>query len=132
VFVLTIKFKNMPCNSDYMNATQHEINLSVVYGLLDEINTGKLPENFGDGYDKRTYSIGLSKEHLDEKTEELCSKLQNTDVSKFSLEMQIWWREHQKADKDRLQKEMSEQKDNEVREIALSKLSDYERKLLGL
>jgi hypothetical protein len=122
----------MPCNSDYMNATQHEINLSVVYGLLDEINTGKLPKNFGDGYDKRVYNKHLSKEHLDEKTEELCNKLQNTDVSKFSLEMQMWWRDHQKADKDRLQKEISEQKDNEARESALSKLSDYERKLLGL
>ena len=122
----------MPCNSDYMEANQNEKNLSVIYGLLDELETGKLPSNFGDGYDKRVYNKRLSKEHLDEKTEELCSKLQNSDVSKFSLEMQIWWRDHQKADKDRLQKEMSEQKDNEARNIALSKLSDYERKLLGL
>jgi hypothetical protein len=122
----------MPCNSDYMEANQSEKNLSVVYGLLDELETGKLPANFGDGYDKRVYNKHFPKEHLDEKTEELCSKLQNTDVSKFSLEMQMWWRDHQKADKDRLQKEMSKQKDNEAREIALSKLSDYERKLLGL
>jgi hypothetical protein len=122
----------MGCNSDYMEANQSEKNLSVVYGLLDELENGKLPSNFGNGYDKRVYNKGLSKEHLDEKTEELCSKLQNTDVSKFSLEMQMWWRDHQKADKDRLEKEMSEQKDKEVKEIALSKLSDYERKLLGI
>ena len=122
----------MGCNSDYMEANQSEKNLSVVYGLLDELENGKLPSNFGNGYDKRVYNKGLSKEHLDEKTEELCGKIQNTDVSKFSLEMQMWWRDHQKADKDRLEKEMSEQKDKEAKEIALSKLSDYERKLLGI
>lgn len=122
----------MPCKSDYLDATQSEKNLSVIYGLLDELETGKLPPNFGNGYDKRVYSKCLPKEHLDEKVKELCSKLQSTDVSQFSLEMQIWWRDHQKADKERLEKEMTEQKDKEAKEVALSKLSDYERRLLGL
>ncbi len=122
----------MPCNSDYMDATPNEINLSVVYGLLDEFETGKLPSNFGDGYDNRVYNKHLPKEHLDEKTKELCSKLQTVDVSKFSLEMQIWLRDPQKADKERLEKEIAEHQENKAKEIALSKLSDYERKLLGL
>jgi len=122
----------MGCDASYMDPNQSEKNLSVVYGLLDELEIGKLPSNFGDGYDKRVYDQHLSQEHLDEKTKELCSKLQNTDVSKHSLEMQMWWREHQKADKERLQREISEQEDKKVREDALSKLSDYERKLLGL
>lgn len=122
----------MPCNSDYMEANQSEKNLSVVYGLLDELQTGKLPSNFGDGYDKRVYNKHLSKEHLDERTEELCSKLQNTDVSKFSLEMQMWWRDHQKADKERLEKEIKDKATEQEKQKALSKLSDYERKLLGL
>jgi hypothetical protein len=115
-----------------MEANQSERNLSVVYGLLDELENGKLPSNFGDGYDKRVYNKHLSKEHLDEKTEELCSKLQNTDVSKFSLEMQIWWRNHQKADKERLEKEIKDKATEQEKQKALSKLSDYERKLLGL
>lgn len=122
----------MPCNSDYMDANQSEKNLSVVYGLLDELETGKLPSNFGDGYDKRVYNKRLSKEHLDKKTEKLCSKLQNTDVSKFSLEMQMWWRDHQKADKERLEKEIEAKVTEQEKQKALSKLSDYERKLLGL
>lgn len=122
----------MPCNSDYMEANQSEKNLSVVYGLLDELETGKLPSNFGDGYNKRVYNKHLSKEHLDEKTEELCSKLQNLDVSKLSLEMQMWWRDHQKADKERLEKEIKNKETEMERLKALSKLSDYERKLLGL
>jgi len=122
----------MPCRSDYMEAHQIEKDLSVVYGLLDELETGKLPSNFGDGYDGRVYNKGLSQKHLNKKTRELCSKLKSTDVTKFSLELQIWWRDHQKVDKKRLQKEMSGKKDKEAREIALAKLSDYERKLLGL
>lgn len=122
----------MPCNSDYMEPNQHEINLSIVYGLLDELETGKLPTNFGDGFDKRVYNKGLSKEHLDQKTEELCSKLQQTDVTKYSLEMQIWWRDHQKADAERLQKEIDEKKNAEEKEAVLAKLTTYERRLLGL
>ena len=118
----------MPCNGEYMNPHEREKNLSVIYGLLDELKTGKLPKNFGDGYDERIYNKGLSQEHLNEKTEELCGILQNTDVSKFSLEMQIWWRDHQKADKKRLSQESKE----EARKKALSKLTAYERKLLGI
>lgn len=96
----------MPCNSDYLNATDSEKNLSVIYGLLDELDTGVLPSNFGSGYDDRVYNKHLPKQHLDEKTEELCGKLQQVDVSKFSLEMQVWWRDHQKADRERLNKEI--------------------------
>jgi hypothetical protein len=115
-----------------MNATKHEINLSVVYGLLDELETGILPDNFGDGYDKRVYNKGLSKQHLDKKTEELCSKLQNTDVTKYSLEMQMWWRDHQKADKERIEKYLQKKKELKEKEAALAKLTPYERRLLGL
>jgi len=122
----------MPCNSDYMNATQHEINLSVVYGLLDELKIGSLPENFGTGYDKRVYNKGLSKKHLDEKTKELCSKLQKIDVTKYSLEMQMWWRDNKKADAKRLQKKLNERKTAKEKEKALAKLTPYERQLLGL
>ena len=57
----------MPCKSDYLDATQSEKNLSIIYGLLDELETGKLPPNFGNGYDERVYNKGLSKAHLDEK-----------------------------------------------------------------
>lgn len=122
----------MPCNSDYLSSSEMEKNLSVVYGLLDELNTGKLPSNFGDGYDKRVYNKHLGKDHLDKKVSELCGKLKHIDVTKFSLEMQMWWREHQKADKDRIRKEMARIKDEKDKQIALSKLTDREKKLLDL
>lgn len=57
---------------------------------------------WGDGFDKRVYSKTITKEDLDEKTAELCSKLKEIeDVSKYSLELQMWWRDHQIADQKR-------------------------------
>lgn len=126
----------MPCNSDYMNPTEMEKNLSTVYGLLDELKNGKLPKDFGSGYDKRIYNKGLTKKDLDKKVKQLCSALQKVDVKKYSLEMQIWWRDHQKADKKRLEEEFKEDvrksQLNTAKQKAISKLTPKERKLLNL
>ena len=121
----------MPCNGDYLKANESEKNLSVIYGLLDELETGKIPEKFGTGYDRRVYGRGLSKAHLDEKTDELCSKLHELDVSKNSLEMQMWWRDHKEADKKRLENELNIQKDTKAKEIALGKLLDWRNKMIA-
>lgn len=106
----------MPCNADYMEPTEIEKNLSVVYGLLDELRTGSLPDNYGNGYDKRIYRKGLSKEHLNEKTAELCYMLRQVkDVTKYSLELQFWWRDHQIADsKQQNRHEAPQQKETEA------------------
>lgn len=121
----------MPCNSDYMKATNDEVNLSIVFGLLDELNTGILPSDFGTGYDKRAYSH-YDDELLDIKTEELCAHLQGIDVSTYSLEMQMWWRDHQKADTQRIKDELFNIMHTKDKEIALSKLTKYEKELLGI
>lgn len=122
----------MPCNSDYLNPTSLEKNLSVVYGLLDEFKTGKLPEDFGSGYDQRIYNKGLGKRHLDDKVIELCSLLKCVDVSLFSLEMQIWWRDHQMADEEREDRERREALAREIKERALAKLTEEEKAILGI
>ena len=124
----------MPCNSSYMDPTQSELNLATVYQLLDELKTGKLTEKFPDGFDSRAYNKGEEeiKKDLDKRTAELCKKLQKTDVTKYSLELQTWWRDHQKADKERIEKFIEKKKSNADRKKALAKLSDYEKELLGL
>ena len=122
----------MGCNSDYMEPTSLEVNISVVYGLLDEIETGILPNNYGSGTDPRVYNKGFGKNLLDTKTEELCSKLQKVDVTEYSLEMQIWWRDHQIADKKRIEEEMLDSKTKSDRDALLERLTPYERKLLNL
>lgn len=123
----------MPCNSDYLNATDLEKNLSEVYQLLDELNGKKLPKNFGDGYDRRVYNNGLTKKDLDKKVAELCGKLKKVkDISKHSLEMQVWWRDHQKADKERIAEEKNEKSEKKLKKQALAKLSEKEKKALGI
>lgn len=121
----------MPCNSDHMDANRKEIALSKVACLLDELagNTNLNLRNW-DGYHPAVYCKSRSKEDADALVSKLCSRLQTLDVTKQSLEMQMWWRDHQAADKARLKKEMEQEKTDQEKEVALSKLTDYERKLI--
>lgn len=95
----------MPCDSSYMGASSGERYLSQVYQLLDELEGKQINKNDWNGYDERAYSK-FSREHLDKKVMELCSKLQGINVKDYSLEMQLWWREHSNADRERLRKEL--------------------------
>ncbi len=122
----------MPCNSDYLEANSMEIEHSKVLALLKELKTGKLPKSFGDGYHKDVYNK-TTKTILDEKVAELCSKLQEVeDIKKYSLEMQMWWRDHQKADRARLKKMSAAKKESKDRQELISRLTTYEKKLLGI
>jgi hypothetical protein len=120
----------MPCNSDYMEASGKEIALSQVACLLDELN-GKqeIDSSHWYGYHPKVYNQHTNGDAL---VYELCDRLQKEDISKRSLEMQIWWRDHQKEDKDRLERELREQKTEAEKAAALEKLTPYERKLLGV
>jgi len=121
----------MPCNSDYMAPHQPEINLSKVLCFIDEVKTGKLDKSSLGGYHKGAYGK-FTKEKLDKATAELCSMLKNKDTTRYSLELQIWWRDHQEADRQRVFKEASDAKARAVKEQALKKLTPEERKALGL
>ena len=123
----------MPCESSYLEASGYEIAISRVVCLLEELEGKPIDENHWNGYHPEVYSnYACDKQTGDALVKELCDKLQNTDVSKYSLEMQIWWRDHKKADKNRLEREMQEQKTKAEKDAALGKLTHYERKLLGL
>lgn len=122
----------MPCRSDYLEANSMEIEHSKVLALLEELRTGKLPEFFGNGYYSEVYSR-TSRAVLDEGVSELCSKLQAiSDIKKYSLEMQMWWRDHQKADRERLERMMEKEKEDRDREKLISTLTPYEKKLLDI
>lgn len=122
----------MPCSGDYMEPTAREIELSKVYYLLGELKGQPIPPKYDQGYHPDVYNKGLGQSSLDSKTEELCSLLQNTNVKNYSLEMQIWWRDHQAQDTRRIKENMDRIIKEEDKKIALSKLSSYERSLLGL
>lgn len=121
----------MPCNSDYMNPTQLEIELSKVCTFLDELETGKLRKSYLRGYHPKVYGQPFSTNDADELVSSLCSKLQKLDVKQYSLELQIWWRDHQAADKKRIKKELAREKTEKEKQAAWKKLTPYEQKLLG-
>lgn len=119
----------MPCNSGYMEANGKEKQLSQVACLLDELNGKEFSKSDWNGYHPSVYSRSVDGDAL---VAELCRRLQFVDVTSYSLEMQIWWRDHQRADKERLERGVAEQATDAEKERALSKLTDYERDLLGL
>lgn len=122
----------MPCRSDYMEANGKEEEISKVCCLLDELKGKEIDPNYWEGYHPKVYNKGLSDTQCDKLVSELCSELQKLDVSKYSLEMQIWWRDHQRADAKRLKEELDAQKLKKEKEALLSRLTDYEKKLLGI
>lgn len=123
----------MPCNSDHMEASTRERDLSRVACLVDEINGKKrIDRAHWDGYHPRVYNEGLSKEKADAMVSELCAFLSGADVTRYSLEMQTWWRDHQEADRKRRADERAKTNRRRLKAQALNKLTPAERRVLGL
>lgn len=123
----------MPCNADYMNPTQMEKEMSVVACLLDEIKGVQPMPTWWDGYHPSVYCKHLDKQSCDDLVSRLCSYLTSVgDITVYSLEMQIWWRDHQKADQKRLEEEYLNAKIEDDRKQLLERLTPYEKKLLGI
>ena len=120
----------MPCNSDYMEANFIEREISRVYCLLEEAKTGQPVDSKSSewqGYHPKVYNKNVTKKQADGAVAKLCGILaKSKDVTKYSLEMQMWWREHQAADKKRREKELSESKEKELAEQGLQKLTEAE------
>ena len=92
----------MPCDSSHMESTGLERELCRVLLLLEEVRTG-VPVNPDSpdwgGYTKGVYGGADLRKRCDEATAELCSQMQTLNPRVFSPELQIWWRDHQKADR---------------------------------
>ena len=67
------------------------------------------------------------------RTEMLCERLRAVDVTKYSLELQMWWRDHKKRDEARVRRQIKEatRLGDSEREYAFRRLSNYERWLVG-
>lgn len=122
----------MPCNSDYMAPSASELQAARCACLLDELDGHEWTRNEWEGYHSRTYCKTTSA-LLDELVRELCSRLQALpSITQHSLELQIWWRDHQKADAERIAREQQTKQLATLRRQALAKLSPLERDALGL
>lgn len=80
----------MPCRSDYMEPTARERESGVVLELLKEID--------GQPFDHEAPSAYGTLATLDADTERLCDWCRTNDVTARSLELQLWWQRHQRAD----------------------------------
>lgn len=121
----------MPCNADYLEPTESEKEASKVAWLLQELTT-KLPvdpEDYARGMHPDIYGREFN---IDVMVSTLCAALRNEDVTKYSLEMQMWWRDHKKADEARLAAALAAASRDKAIAAALAKLTFDERKLLGL
>jgi len=116
-----------------MNPHPNEVIASQCLTLLDELKGKKFNAKNYSGYHPKAYGKGLSDAICDKLTSDLCSNLQdiNIDVTKYSLELQMWWRDHQQADKERVAEEIQAIKDKTDRKVAIAKLTPHERKLFG-
>jgi hypothetical protein len=114
----------MPCISDYQEPRPSEIESVRVLTLLREV--GLRTEPFDKYYG--------SPRSLNEDTALLCNwcKANKDKVKNYSLELQIWWRDHQRADMRREEKERRERETNELKAKALAKLTEEERRALGI
>jgi len=125
----------MPCNSDYLNASGLEIELSRVLLLTQELETGKPVDTRSSdwmGYMTEAYGKADLRAKADAAVANLCDRLKKVDVTQYSLEMQVWWRDHQAADKRREAEEKEKDKKTALRASAIKKLTPAERKALGL
>lgn len=109
----------MPCFSDYQEPTSREKESVRVLHLLQEV-----------GFDIEYDSVYGRPNQLDEDTAKLCQWCKshtNTEISGMSLELQIWWRDHQIADQKHEHQQMLT-----LKQSALDKLTNEERSALGV
>ena len=120
----------MGCRNDYMEPNAAEKAAGKIELLLEEVKIGS-PVN-PDAY-RVAHKYNVSQDELDQMTADLCSELQGIgDVSVYSLELQVWWRDHQAADARRVKDEIQAHQDEADRKAAIAKLSPHERSLLKL
>lgn len=122
----------MPCDCSHLKADSREIELSRIFCVIDNINHMDIEPQWWSGYHPKAYGKRISHEKADKHIEVACQHLQQADVTQYCLETQMWWRDHQAADKKKIATEIAKQKTDAEKLQALSKLTDYERSLLGL
>ena len=119
----------MPCDSSHLEPSRREIELRLANACLAEIERGK---PLSEAEINRRFGC-YGKGDLDAETKKLCAACEKLGpkIQKMSLELQMWWRDHQKADKERIASEKAEAKKKKLAAKALAKLTTAERKAIG-
>lgn len=93
----------MGCRNDYMEPNAREIEASRVFACLDELDTGEMDRSHFGGNHPKAYGRNVSQDRLNKMTASLCRKLEKlpNQTSSYSLELQMWWREHLEGEERR-------------------------------
>lgn len=116
----------MPCYSE--GPSQDEIDAGEMNALLDELDGKHAPGYDPDG------NLDDWARHADQRpgmnnhsrARELCRRLRampSTRIKKLSLEMQIWWRDHQRFDRARASKKTEARRVAALRKSARAKIA---------
>lgn len=89
----------MPCDSSHMKPHTWEIEASRIMYFLAEVNRNKRDISWLEGFHPDIYCEPVSKDIVDFLTRSLCRTLKQKDATKYSLELQIWYRDHCKWDR---------------------------------
>ena len=126
----------MGCNCDYMEPTREELECSRLACLIDELDGIPIDKNRWEGFHPKiycqTYDKYNSPYNKGEMLYKLLARLRSDDVTRYSLEMQIWWRDYLKVEKEKTKTNNQKEKDKIDKAKAYNKLTDQERKLLGI
>ena len=126
----------MPCNCDYMNPSAEEIEVSKMACILDELNGGEIDKTYWKGYHPKVYSQTYDRYNNPVSKKELeailVDALSKVDVTQYSLEVQMWWRDYQELKQIKIKKQRAKCKKIDIRKRALDKLTDEEKIALGL
>jgi hypothetical protein len=117
----------MPCDSSHMHASQREQESARVRAFLREVGQPAPASAQPDHYYGNVAT-------LDADTAALCDwcRANPEAVLGQSLELQIWWRDHQRADEKKADEAVARARREQLKRIGLSKLTPEERKALGL
>lgn len=122
----------MPCRSDYLEPNSREIALSKVCCVLDELADKHIKENWWNGYHPKAYGVGVGLLEADAWTVAACKKCRREEASgnmqNHSLELQMWWREHKKADKAREEAEEKAKTNKKHVKAIRALIKDYLKK----
>ena len=88
----------MPCDSSHCEPTTREVESRKVLEFLREMRD----QSFNHENPKTPYYGSV--ETLDWNTASLCAMCKDKGVSERSLELQLWWRDHQAADAKKAKK----------------------------
>lgn len=129
----------MACNSDYMEQSELERRLQETAQLY-VFAASKLKVDIPEWVTKQASCYYASNKQIVPMLCDLIGSMNETQLDtivynardKMARRLADWWEEHQEADRKRIAAEKKEQREREMKQKALKKLTKKEKQILGL